>query len=74
MFNSLGALKNHIYCNHAWTFELFPKASFGTSNDFVCELCMCTLRFNECRSIFIQEFETLQCETCGNEFTVFGIM
>ena len=34
-----GALKNHIYCNHAKIFELFPKASFGISNDFVSEFC-----------------------------------
>ena len=32
-------LKNHIYCNHAPKFELFPNASFGTSNNFVCEHC-----------------------------------
>ena len=42
-----GALKNHIYCNHAKYFELFPKASFGASNDFVCEFCISTFAFVE---------------------------
>ena len=28
-------------------FEIFPKASFGTSNVFVCEFCARTFRFDE---------------------------
>ena len=33
---SLGALNSHIFSNHAWKSEIFPKASFGNLNDFVC--------------------------------------
>ena len=45
--NSLGALKNHIYCNHALKSEIFSKASFSISNDFVCGFCISSFRFVE---------------------------
>ena len=47
MFNALEVLKKHFRCNHTIKFELFPKASFGNSNDFVYRFCTCTLLGDE---------------------------
>ena len=54
MFNALEVLKKHFRCNHTIKFELFPKASFGNSNDFVRRFCTCTL----------QDFERMKNHIC----------
>ena len=41
--DSLADLEIHILCNHAWKSEIFPKASFGISNDLGCVFCISIL-------------------------------
>ena len=59
--NLLGVLKNHITCIQTLRFEMFPKTTFGISNEFVCEFCIWNLYIPKGK---FWKFNCFKCKVC----------